>query len=476
MSGSRSMVAAWRRCVDATAARLIAVWLGCLACPAGLADEPAPPLAPLPVERTDRVLVLAPHPDDEVMACGGVIRRCVSNGIPVRVVFLTYGDNNEWSFLIYRKHAVLLPGAVRQMGLLRHDEALRAGQELGLAPDQMVFLGYPDFGTYHIWMEYWGDQPPFESMLTRVTSVPYTNAFRCGAPYKGEAILQDLCTLMREFKPTKVFVSHPADFNVDHRALYLFTRVALWTLEQDLRPALYPYLTHFPQWPQPSGLQEDAPLRPPAFLSGQAAWKTVALTPEERAVKAQALRRHTTQYEYAARYLESFLRANEVFGDFAPLRLGAGTAFVDLAQRQDVARGQDEEILTESERQRFIGVEWRRVQVTGGALVVSITLSRPLAEAVSAEVQVDGFRADREFGRMPKLRIRIGRLDYDVLDRRRVLPDKVVTVERGLKEIEVRVPLQAAGDPDRLLVSARTYFGDIPLDWVSWRVVDLRPE
>lgn len=45
-----------------------------------------------------RVLVFAPHPDDEVFGCGGAIMRHVGQGIPVRVVVVTdggYGASDE---------------------------------------------------------------------------------------------------------------------------------------------------------------------------------------------------------------------------------------------------------------------------------------------------------------------------------------------------------------------------------------------
>ena len=38
------------------------------------------------------VLVLAPHPDDEVFGCGGALVQAAKNGIPVRVVVLTDGE------------------------------------------------------------------------------------------------------------------------------------------------------------------------------------------------------------------------------------------------------------------------------------------------------------------------------------------------------------------------------------------------
>ena len=72
-------------------------------------------------------------------------------GLPLRIAFFTYGDNNQWSFLVYRKHLVLIPSAVRGMGEVRHDEALAAARVFGLSPDHLTFLGYPDFGALHLW-------------------------------------------------------------------------------------------------------------------------------------------------------------------------------------------------------------------------------------------------------------------------------------------------------------------------------------
>jgi len=86
-----------------------------------------------------------------VVGCGGIIQKAVAMGLPLRVVFLTYGDNNEWSFFVYRKHPVLLPRSVRLSGAERHDEALAAARTLGVATNQLTFLGYPDYGTLAIW-------------------------------------------------------------------------------------------------------------------------------------------------------------------------------------------------------------------------------------------------------------------------------------------------------------------------------------
>src|SRR5262245_36764195 len=116
--------------------------------PATLAAQTFPEL---PLQSSDRILILAPHPDDEVLGCGGVIQEAVAKGLPVRVVFLTCGDHNEWSFMVYRKRPVVLPSAVRELGSTRQQEALAAARILGLASNQLTFLGYPDLGALPIW-------------------------------------------------------------------------------------------------------------------------------------------------------------------------------------------------------------------------------------------------------------------------------------------------------------------------------------
>ena len=432
-----------------------------------IARWPAVSLTP-----SDRLLILAPHPDDEVLCCGGLLQQAHELHLPVRVVFFTYGDNIQWSFLLYRKHPVLLPVAVQRMGLVRHDEAVAADRLLGVEPDALVFLGYPDFGTLHLWTDHWGDRPPFQSMLTHVTAVPYANALRPGAPYTGEEVLRDLTTVLREFRPTKVFVSHPGDHMPDHRALYLFARVALWDLEPDLRPELYPYLVHFRRWPSPRGYRPAEPLAPPVPFAGPVVWRASRFGGRAVARKHRAIQAHRTQYEASASYLLSFIRPNELFGDFPILPLKRlGTAA--LAPGAGPPPSELPEQLTDEERAVFVGVEDRSVALDGATLVLSLAFSRPLAEAVEASVEVFGYRRDRPFGAMPKIHVQVGALRTLVFDQRRQLPRNAVEVRRQLNALTIRVPLAVLGDPQKILTSARTSLGELPLDWVSWRILDL---
>lgn len=422
----------------------------------------------------DRILILAPHPDDEVLGCAGIIQKAVAMQVPVRIVFLTYGDNNQWSFLLYRKHPVVMPDAVQAMGLVRHDEAIQADKILGVPKEQLTFLGYPDFKTLDIWYSHWGESPAASSMLTEVKAVPYSNAFRPGAPYKGEDILQDLKTILREFKPTKIFLSHPADHNPDHKSLYLFTRVALWDLESEIKSELHPYIIHYANWPQPNGYLPGASLIPPALFQQSIPWHSIALTNPEVESKHNAIKQHRSQYDSSEQYLLTFIRSNELFGDFEPVVLSPQLAPIVLTAKSKKDLATLPEQLIDSERESFVGIEKHLVALEDNNLILTATLSRPFGETVGLSIYLFGYRPDKDFKEMPKLHIRFGASEHNIFDQGRPLAKDIIKVVRKSKEITIRVPLQILGNPQRILTSANTYLGMVPLDWVSWRVIEIQ--
>src|SRR6185312_4724279 len=150
----------------------------------------------------------------------------------------------------------------------------------------------------------------------RATAVPYSTAYRPGAPFKGEEILADLETILRQFRPTQIFVSHPADHHPDHAALYLFTRVALWDLQGAVpAAALHPYLVHYPHWPGEKGFHPREELRPPAKLASGFCWRSRELEPGDVEVKQRALAAHRTQFAYSKSRLLPFVGPNELYGN-----------------------------------------------------------------------------------------------------------------------------------------------------------------
>ena len=441
---------------------------------AALSRAGQPAMPPVQFSPTDRILVLAPHPDDEVIATGGIIQQALKQGLPIHVVFYTYGDNNEWASAVYRDHPVVMPKAMQGMGMIRHDEAIRADAVLGLSPTNLTFLGYPDFGTLVIWNAHWGDQPACRSMLTRVTAVPYTNAFRYGAPYKGEEILADLKSVIRDFKPTKIFVSHPGDHNPDHRSLYLFTRVALWDIEKELQPEIVPYLVHYKKWPRPLGYSPDVTLAPPNLFKDTVQWKSYALAPTNIAVKHEAIRMHASQYAVSAKYLDSFIRPNEMFGDFPTMLLRQAGTNNDAEVESEKDPDDLPEYLTDEERGSYIGIETRLMILEGDKVVLAMDLSNPLAREVQFSASFFGYRADKPFGEMPKIHVNVGVTDTDILDQERQLPRDSCEVSKHAKTITIKVPLALLGNPQKILTSARTKLGEVPMDWTSWRILEVQ--
>ena len=100
----------------------------------------------------DRILILAPHPDDESLATAGLIQRAVKAGAKVRVLFATDGDNNPWpQRFLERKLQISLTDRAR-WGRRRRKEALTALDLLGLRKDCVRFLGLPDQGITNLLM------------------------------------------------------------------------------------------------------------------------------------------------------------------------------------------------------------------------------------------------------------------------------------------------------------------------------------
>ena len=466
-----------------------------------LATAPAPRTPagqpqPLLLGGEERILVLAPHPDDESIGAGGLIQEALALDLPVRVCFFTMGDNNEIAFLFTRKHPVLMPGAVRTMGEHRQNEALAAATQLGLSTNDLVFLGYPDYGTLEIWNHHWRTVPPFRSMLTRVTAVPYARALTPGSAYAGEDILDDLEEVIRDFQPTHIVLSHPADHNVDHRALYLFTRVALWNLEPDgIAPILLPYPVHFTQWPEPRRYHPLRPASPPHFLQEEIPWTDYALAPFQASNKLAAIRRHHSQYLYASGYLDSFVRKTELFGDFPDLALPGGSGSFEIPEDDFSQFRPDEEFTQELSRQY---PQWnaiadqsgaenhslaphdndfvrRTVAGDGAQLTFSFHFQNPLSPSATLTVSLFGYRAGIPFGDMPKIAIGLSPAKIiSVQDLDSPLPvESVELLESGPEALVLRVPLALLGDPDRILAGARLSKGDLPIDWAAWRALRL---
>ena len=101
-----------------------------------LAAAEALPVRPLPdLVPAGGIVVVAPHPDDESLGCGGLIAEARARGIPVRLVVVSDGIGSHPNS---KSHP---PERLRS---LRESETLAAVAHLGLSPDRVAFLRLPD--------------------------------------------------------------------------------------------------------------------------------------------------------------------------------------------------------------------------------------------------------------------------------------------------------------------------------------------
>lgn len=104
------------------------------------------PAAVLEFNSRDRVLVFAPHPDDEVLATGGLIQHALAASAKLRVIVATDGDNNPWPQRWAEKRWDIDVEARARWGARRRKEAVAALYCLGVADADVRFLGWPDQG------------------------------------------------------------------------------------------------------------------------------------------------------------------------------------------------------------------------------------------------------------------------------------------------------------------------------------------
>lgn len=437
-----------------------------------------------PIKKNDRILILAPHPDDETIGCAGIIQEALKAGADIHVVYLTNGDHNEFAFIVYKKELILTKGEFIQMGELRKKEAVKAMKLLGLNETELVFLGYPDFGTFNIFKDYWQSERPFRDFLTRISSVPYKGGLSYGAPYKAENILDDLERVLRLYNPTKIFVSHPADVNVDHKSLYLFLEVALADLDWELpRPKIYPYLIHCVGWPLPRHYRPELSLSPPKkFLDSPIRWSEYKLSAVELEKKYQAILSYRSQTASSAFYLLAFARKNELFGDYPqiklvlPARSGESNKLALLKKRffsffklADREAGLKEGIPGELGKFNY--------SVEDSTLSIRIRKTKETADRrVTAAFYLFGYSYGTPFAQMPKLHIITKYKNFRVFDGKKEINPQGVVLDLSRKDLILKVPLKVLGNPDFILSAVRAYTGALPEDTLGFCKINLTRE
>ena len=278
----------------------------------GLSD-----LHPLPLDGHQRILILSPHCDDESLGSAGLIQEALRKNIEVRVVIATNGDGFLFATMedfrrLYPSHADFI-----RMGNLRQQESLAAMQVIGLRPDQVTFLSYPDRGTPSLWNNNWSANDPYRSPYIGDDKSPYAITYNPKSVYAGEDYLADLQSILAFYRPDLIIYPHPNDMHPDHWGLSAFTRLAVALLKKadpSYHPDMYAYLVHRPDFPEPSGLLPNDGLLPPALLYDiYPDWWRLDLSLSDTAFKGQAVLQYKSQLPLLHKLLVSFVRQNELF-------------------------------------------------------------------------------------------------------------------------------------------------------------------
>jgi LmbE family N-acetylglucosaminyl deacetylase len=260
------------------------------------------------------VLVIATHPDDESLTVGGAISELVARGAQVRVVIVTAGD-------AYPSAASRLgsgrgrPTAADylHLGEVRHLESLAAAARLGLAPGDVISLGYADRGATALWTTDWDRAHPYTGS-SGDRSIPYAWAYSPGGVECGQDLATALATIVRDFKPDTVISPDTRETNADHAAVAAFTLYALD--DAGFTGSHLTSIVHFRGFPAVHAYLPGSTLAPPSQLLGAGAtWLTLPLGPPAEAAKLAAIDGYRSQTSISEMgvIMRSFVRTNDLF-------------------------------------------------------------------------------------------------------------------------------------------------------------------
>jgi LmbE family N-acetylglucosaminyl deacetylase len=213
-------------------------------------------------QSTDRILVIAPHPDDETIGAGGFLEEAIRAGAAVKIIVATDGSK-------------------RGGKAVRHKEILSAVSKLGVPSEDVVFFDYPD-----------GDlsaQATFQARLEAVSA---------------------------DFHPNIIVGTHPKDYHPDHaavgRAIDLLGRKSNHSL------TAYFFIVHYHRYPSPDAYRPDASLPPaPRLKDKTSKWESLPLNDQVEQAKCAAVLEYHSQLlkknPLRRGLLVSFIRRNEVF-------------------------------------------------------------------------------------------------------------------------------------------------------------------
>jgi LmbE family N-acetylglucosaminyl deacetylase len=270
-----------------------------------------------------KLLIVAPHPDDETLSAGGLMQRVREAGGQVHVVYVTDGDGYPEGVRFEDHIESPRPSDYRGYGRQREREARDALARLGVDRHGITFLGFPDGALSKLIRRYWSERRrAFRSPYTRLDRPPKSDIIVADTEYRGEDLTQELARTIGEYQPTLILVPRKEDQHADHCASWFFLMDALGDVrrvQSGYAPDVVNYIVHWYSWPFDDETADLAP--PPGLRGGVSGWMRVPLTRLQQRTKRAALKNYRTQMHVMSWFLDGFARANEVFSRPAAVRV-----------------------------------------------------------------------------------------------------------------------------------------------------------
>jgi len=281
-----------------------------------------------PAAAAHSILVVAPHPDDDLLCASGVVANALAAGDGVKVVYMTNGDLTG-------------VGTASGQGLAREDEAVAGQAVLGTPENDLIFLGYPDTGLQELFTDYRYYSDP-TSAYTGVNGVSQTygdrglggsdyhfSQFGSHANYNRPDVLTDLDSVISTYRPDDVYTTDDLDAHSDHSTTYDFVKLALLDVmasDPTYQPTLHSTIidtgpTYRSVWPEATNPTTPMTEPPDDILpvSGAQSWSEWEHLPVPAAMRStnlgtnpkyQAIAKHASQDRS---FLYQFVHSDEIF-------------------------------------------------------------------------------------------------------------------------------------------------------------------
>jgi LmbE family N-acetylglucosaminyl deacetylase len=200
---------------------------------------------PFPLDSASVALVLAPHPDDDALGCGGLLLRKRLQGAAVHIAYLTDGSAS------HPDHPSMTP---ERLAAQRQQEAREAARRLGVERAALHFLGAAD------------------GSLARLEA---------GA---AEALTNRIAAVLAETRPDEILLPCRRDGSSEHEAAFVLARRARDRIAPGAR------LLEFPVWAWWNPLRLIRPL-----LGSRRIWRLDFRGHEK--IKAAAVAAHASQVQ-----------------------------------------------------------------------------------------------------------------------------------------------------------------------------------